>query len=71
MIKQNAIELFLDDLASQKTTPSGGSAAAVMGAMGAALVGMVCNPTIWRTRYRDFEGELKSVLRKAKTCDEI
>jgi methenyltetrahydrofolate cyclohydrolase len=66
MIKQNAIELFLDDLASQKTTPSGGSAAAVMGAMGAALVGMVCNLTIGRTRYRDFEGELKSVLRKAE-----
>ena len=66
MIKQNAIELFLDDLASQKATPSGGSAAAVMGAMGAALVSMVCNLTIGKTQYRDFEEELKSVLRKAE-----
>jgi len=40
MVKGNAIELFLDDLASRKPTPSGGGAAAVIGAMGAALVSM-------------------------------
>jgi methenyltetrahydrofolate cyclohydrolase len=66
MIKHNAIEIFLDDLASQKATPSGGSAAAVMGAMGAALVSMVCNLTIGKTQYRNFEEELKSVLSKAE-----
>jgi methenyltetrahydrofolate cyclohydrolase len=66
MVKDNAIELFLDDLASRKPTPSGGSAAAVMGAMGAALVSMVCNLTIGKTQYRDFEEELKSVLTKAE-----
>jgi methenyltetrahydrofolate cyclohydrolase len=66
MIKHNAIELFLDDLASQKATPSGGSAAAVMGAMGAALVSMVCNLTIGKTQYRNSEEELKSVLSKAE-----
>lgn len=32
MVKDNSIELFLDDLASRKPTPSAGSAAAVMGA---------------------------------------
>src|SRR6266700_3616080 len=58
MVKDNGIELFLDDLASRKPTPSGGSAAAVMGAMGAALVSMVCNLTIGKTQYRDFEEEL-------------
>ena len=66
MVKDNGIELFLDGLASQKATPSGGSAAAVMGAMGAALVSMVCNLTIGRTQYRDFEEKLKSVLTKAE-----
>jgi len=66
MVKDTSIELFLDDLASRKPTPSGGSAAAVMGAMGAALVSMVCNLTIGRTQYRDFEEELKSVLTKAE-----
>jgi formiminotetrahydrofolate cyclodeaminase len=66
MVKDNGIELFLDGLASQKATPSGGSAAAVMGAMGAALVSMVCNLTIGKTQYRDFEEELESVLTKAE-----
>src|SRR6266568_222208 len=66
MVKDNGIELFLDDLASRKPTPSGGSAAAVMGAMGAALVSMVCNLTIGKTQYRDFEEELKAVLTKAE-----
>jgi methenyltetrahydrofolate cyclohydrolase len=66
MVKDNGIELFLDDLASRKPTPSGGSAAAVTGAMGAALVSMVCNLTIGKAQYRDFEEELKSVLTKAE-----
>jgi formiminotetrahydrofolate cyclodeaminase len=34
--------------------------------MGAALVSMVCNLTIGRTQYRDFEEKLKSVLTKAE-----
>jgi methenyltetrahydrofolate cyclohydrolase len=59
MVKDNTIELFLDDLASQKGTPGGGSAAALIGAIAAALVSMVCN-------LRDFEEELKSVLTKAE-----
>jgi formiminotetrahydrofolate cyclodeaminase len=66
MVKDNAIELFLDDLASRKPTPSGGSAAAVMGAMSAALVSMVCNLTIGKMQYRDFEEELRSALTKAE-----
>ncbi len=32
MVKDTSIELFSDDLASRKPTPTGGSAAAVMGA---------------------------------------
>jgi methenyltetrahydrofolate cyclohydrolase len=66
MVKDNTIELFLDDLASQKGTPGGGSAAALIGAIAAALVSMVCNLTIGKAQYRDFEEELKSVLTKAE-----
>jgi methenyltetrahydrofolate cyclohydrolase len=66
MVKDNTIELFLEDLASQKGTPGGGTAAAVIGAIGAALVSMVCNLTIGKTQYRDVEEELKSVLTKAE-----
>jgi formiminotetrahydrofolate cyclodeaminase len=66
MVKDNGIELFLDGLASRQPTPSGGSAAAVIGAMGAALVSMVCNLTIGKTQYHEFDEELKSVLTKAE-----
>ena len=66
MVEDTSLELFLDALASRKPTPSGGSAAAVMGAMGAALVSMVCNLTIGRTQYRAVEEELKFVLTKAE-----
>jgi formiminotetrahydrofolate cyclodeaminase len=66
MIKQSSIEHFLDELASQKATPGGGSAAAVMGAMAAALLSMVCNLTIGKARYRDVEGELSAVLARTE-----
>ncbi len=46
MITDSSVEKFLDDLASASPTPGGGSAAAIMGAMGAALISMVCNVTL-------------------------
>ena len=66
MIKQSAIDKFLHDLASQNATPGGGSAAAIMGAMGAALVAMVCNLTIGKKKYADVEGEMRDLLAKAE-----
>jgi methenyltetrahydrofolate cyclohydrolase len=64
-IKDNRIEQFLEALASQSATPGGGSAAAIIGAMGAALVSMVCNLTIGKKKYAEVEGEMKEVLAKA------
>jgi formiminotetrahydrofolate cyclodeaminase len=61
-IKDTAIEPFLDQLASSAATPGGGSAAAIIGAMGAALVSMVCNLTIGKKKYADVELEIKDVL---------
>jgi methenyltetrahydrofolate cyclohydrolase len=66
-IKDNRIEQFLEALASQSATPGGGSAAAIIGAMGAALVSMVCNLTIGKKKYVEVEGEMKHVLAKADT----
>jgi len=62
MITQSTVEKFLDDLASGAPTPGGGSAAAIMGAMGAALVSMVCNVTIGKKGYEGAEAEMKAVL---------
>ena len=65
-IKETAIEQFLDALASSGATPGGGSAAAIIGAMGAALVSMVCNLTIGKKKYANVEAEMKTVLAKAE-----
>ncbi|RUM53545.1 MAG: methenyltetrahydrofolate cyclohydrolase [Methylococcus sp.] len=67
MTKEQQIEVFLDELASSKSTPGGGGAAAIMGAMGAALVSMVCNLTVGKEKYADVEDELKEVLEQAES----
>src|ERR671923_46596 len=66
MIKDQSIQVFLNELASRESTPGGGSAAAIMGAMGAALVSMVCNLTIGKKNYAAVEGDLKEVLRESE-----
>jgi formiminotetrahydrofolate cyclodeaminase len=66
MIKDTPVEPFLDALASNKATPGGGSAAAILGAMGAALVSMICNLTIGKKKYAEVEPEMKDVLAKAE-----
>ncbi len=70
MIKDKPIQTFLDELASKSSTPGGGSAAAIMGAMGAALVSMVCNLTIGKQNYLDVEDDMKDVLRRAEELRE-
>lgn len=62
MITDSTIETFLDQLASAAPTPGGGSAAAIMGAMGAALVAMVCNLTIGKKGYEQHDAEMRDVL---------
>jgi formiminotetrahydrofolate cyclodeaminase len=61
MITQRPLGTFLDELASGAPTPGGGSAAAIMGAMGAALVSMVCNVTLGRKGHEAVESEMKAV----------
>jgi formiminotetrahydrofolate cyclodeaminase len=61
MITQRPLGTFLDELASGAPTPGGGSAAAIMGAMGAALVSMVCNVTIGKKGHEAVESEMISV----------
>jgi formiminotetrahydrofolate cyclodeaminase len=67
MTQQSTIAAFLDDLASERPTPGGGGAAAVSGAIGAALVSMVCNLTIGKKNYEAVSEELKAVLADAET----
>jgi methenyltetrahydrofolate cyclohydrolase len=66
MITQSSIDEFLERLASGDPTPGGGSAAAIMGAMGAALVSMVCNVTIGKKGYEAAEAEMRAVLTQSE-----
>jgi formiminotetrahydrofolate cyclodeaminase len=61
-----SVSTFLDQLASGAPTPGGGGAAALAGAMAAALVSMVCNLTIGRQRYADVEDEMRQILDRAE-----
>ncbi len=63
---ERRIDEFLDDLASKKPTPGGGGAAALMGAMGAALVSMVCRLTLGKKAYESAEPEMRSTLELAE-----
>jgi formiminotetrahydrofolate cyclodeaminase len=66
VITQSSIDEFLDRLASGDPTPGGGSAAAIIGAMGAALVSMVCNVSFGKKGYEAAEPELRAVLAKSE-----
>jgi len=66
MIKDMTIQTFLDELASKASTPGGGGAAAVSGAMGAALISMVANFTIGKKGYEEVEAESKEILAKSE-----
>jgi len=57
---------FLSDLAAKTPTPGGGSAAALAGAMAAALVAMVAEFTLGKEKYRSVEKDFQEILNKAK-----
>jgi methenyltetrahydrofolate cyclohydrolase len=61
VITQRSVETFLDELASAAPTPGGGSAAAIIGAMGAALLSMVCNVTLGKKGQEAVESDVKAV----------
>ena len=53
---------FVDMLASGEPTPGGGSAAAMTGAQGAALVAMVCGLTAGRPKYAEHDGLARETI---------
>jgi formiminotetrahydrofolate cyclodeaminase len=66
MYLEKQLREYLDDLASAKPTPGGGSAAALSGAMGAALVCMVARLTLGKAEYTAVETEIEEIVQKAE-----
>lgn len=61
---------FLDELASNAPAPGGGSVAALSGALGAALVSMVCNLTLGKKGYEEVQGDIEDLLARAEALRE-
>ena len=61
---------FLDELASDSPAPGGGAAAAISGAMGAALGSMVARLTIGKEGYEGVEDFFKAKLEKTEALRE-
>ncbi len=53
---------FADVLASREPVPGGGSTAALVGALGAALGRMVGSLTVGKKKYADVEAEIKELM---------
>ena len=66
MIIDKPVQFFLDELAGKSSTPGGGSAAAIIGAMGAALISMVANFTVGKKNYEAVEVEIKAILTRSE-----
>jgi len=56
-----SVEQFLNDLASSAPTPGGGTAAAVAGAQGSALVEMVCALTLAKEKFAAVHDAVRSI----------
>ncbi len=60
---------FADLLGSDAPAPGGGSAAALAGALGAALTAMVGSLTVGRKKYAEFDGLARETLEKARDLE--
>ncbi len=64
MYRNQSIKNYLEDLASKKAAPGGGSASALVGAIGVSCLSMVANFTIGKEKYKKYEKEIKRILLK-------
>lgn len=66
MIVEGSVQGYLDALAKPTATPGGGSTAAVIGAMAAALVCMVCGLSLGKKGSPELADEMQELLLRAQ-----
>jgi formiminotetrahydrofolate cyclodeaminase len=66
MLTEKSVITFLDELASSAPAPGGGSVAALSGALGAALISMVCNLTLGKEKYADVQEDIQALLAQSE-----
>jgi len=62
MYINKSLREYLDDLASKKAAPGGGSAAALSAAIGAGLMSMVANYTTGNPKYKSVDAVMADIL---------
>lgn len=67
---QYTLRAYHDALAGKGATPGGGSAAAVIGGLGAALVSMVANLTAGRKKFAAVEEDMQQLLAETTKLQE-
>jgi len=67
MYATTSLTQFLDLLASSAPEPGGGAAAALVGATGAALVGMVANLTVGKEKFAAVAAEMEEARAQAES----
>jgi methenyltetrahydrofolate cyclohydrolase len=64
MDTQKSLQNYLDELSSNSPTPGGGNVSAVCGVIASALGEMVCNLTIGKKKYADFQQEAGNLVKE-------
>lgn len=59
-------EKFVDETFSKAAVPGGGGVAALVGSIGVALSGMVCNLTTGKKKYAIYEDDIQRILKDAE-----
>jgi len=62
MYINETIKKYIEDLSARLPAPGGGSAAGVCGALGVALLEMVCNFTVGKEKYKEVESDIQKNL---------
>ncbi len=66
-IVQWSCERFVDETFSKAPAPGGGGVAAMAGALGTALAGMVCNLTSGKKKYAAYEADIQRIIAEAES----
>ena len=65
------VQKFVDEVSSESPAPGGGSVAALCGAMGTALAGMVANLTVGKKGYNEYWSDMSTLAAEAQVLKDF